>query len=297
MGNTIKSGKEVLPYLAEIYQQLYLIPGPEAEKEYPEIVQSGQSAGSKDLSHFRMNEKDSLELEETPAGSVQVVTLHERQDFERFMQIMANRCAPVEIPATQGASILDGVINWKKIRDHKDQFYRERIQEGEYLPDWPEEFRRFTSVKSNYTDALIVLSTGPYSNISADALGLDPAMWLERSYAIRKFHECTHFLCRRKYPDQIDPIWDEVIADAVGIYGAFGKYDPEMADVFLGVTDSGYTGGRLENYVKDKEELPEIARRVQDVIRKISSLEQEHRGLAPFDMAVLLEEQKKEWWG
>jgi len=297
MGNTIKSGKEVLPYLAEIYQQLYLVPGPEAEQEYPKIVLEGQDAGTKDLSHFRMNAEDSLELEETPAGSVQVVTLYERQDFERFIQIMANKCAAVEIPATQGAAILDGVINWQKIRTHKDEWFQAQRQAGIFLPDWAEEFKRFTSVKRNYTDALIILSTGPYSNISADALGLDPALWLERSYAIRKFHECTHFLCRREYPELIDPIWDEVIADAVGICGAFGRYDREMADVFLGVTDSGYTGGRLENYMKDKEELPETARRVQDVIRKISSLEQEHRGLAPFDLAVLLEEQKKEWWG
>ena len=35
-------------------------------------------------------------------------------DDEKELRIMANRCEMVEIPKTQGASIIDGVINWER---------------------------------------------------------------------------------------------------------------------------------------------------------------------------------------
>ena len=69
---------------------------------------------------------------------------------------------------------------------------------------------------------------------------------------IRKYHECTHFVCRRLYREKKDPVWDELVADAVGLYAAFGKYDISLAELFLGIKDGRYTGGRLENYL-DKE--------------------------------------------
>ena len=111
----------VLRPLAEIYPQLYLTPGEEGAKLWSGIVGKGLSAPSSSLDHFHGSPQDSVNLEKTPAGSVMAVTLGDRQDFELFLQIMANKCVPSAIPATQGASILDGVINWQKIRDHEKE--------------------------------------------------------------------------------------------------------------------------------------------------------------------------------
>ena len=113
MANEIKEavGKETLPYLAELYQQLYLSPTEEGNPAYKSIVLAGEDAEKKDLSHFVMDERDSCVLMETPAGQVRAVTLHQRQDFETALHCIAGKCCIKPIPDTQGASILDCVIS------------------------------------------------------------------------------------------------------------------------------------------------------------------------------------------
>ena len=244
------TGRRVLETLAKTYQQLYLNPAREGAAEaYRRIVRRGEEAPEKTLTHFETSEEDTLEFVETPAGEVQVITLAVRSDFEVFLQIMANRCVMEEISKTQGASILDGVINWRRIEAHQESFLEETEKSGETDPDWNAEFQRFTSDKRNYTDALVVLSVGPYSGIDAAAAGFPEGEWISLSHTIRQFHECTHFICRRLWPEKIDALWDELVADAVGICAAFGHFDRRLAECFLGMKEGRYTGGRLEIYL------------------------------------------------
>lgn len=289
-------GQAVLPLLAEIYPQLNLCPGEESAEAYKRIVQYGEAAPARDLGHFLGDGRDSCVIEETPAGSVQVITLHQRPDFERFLQIMAFRCREKEIPATQGASILDGVINWTKIRARKADF----IASGGSEEDWPAAFRRFTADKRNYTDALIVLSDGPYSAVSAERMGLDEQTWLAFSHEIRKAHECTHFICRRLFPEKIDAVWDEIVADAVGLFAAFGRYEAETAALFLGVSRGGYTGGRLENYVSEEGEerqktLDLAAKKVYSVLCRLQDVIASCGVTEPYPLAIRLEEEIECW--
>ncbi len=287
-------GYDALGHLAETYQQLYVAPGENSGDLYKSIVLRGEDAPEKDLSHFIRSKQDSLAAEDTPAGPVSVLTLHERQDFELFLQIIGNRCMPCEVPVTQGASIFDGLINWVKIRQHKEEYIKKSAQEG-IVPDWPAEFRRFTSDKKNYTDALIVLSCGPYSNIPAKRFGFTEDQWLKHSHDIRKFHECTHFICRRMFPQKIDAVWDELVADAVGIHAAFGAFDMEMEEAFLGIQDGAYIGGRLQNYASEK--CPsELSKTVHRVLQAFCGVFQNNAGLSPYEMAVKLEDQKEALW-
>ncbi|MBO5620718.1 MAG: hypothetical protein J5959_03720, partial [Butyrivibrio sp.] len=142
-------------------------------------------------------------------------------------------------------------------------------------------FKRFTSDKKNYVDKIIILSRGPYSGISAAIVGEDEERWLELSQVIRKSHEITHFICRTLYPEDIDPIRDEVIADAIGIYAAYGRYDDKMAKTFLGIDGGRYVGGRLENYSENPEQEVEIA---CDVIDNCRDVIQKHQGIAAFEL-------------
>ncbi|MBO4267423.1 MAG: hypothetical protein J5910_09590 [Lachnospiraceae bacterium] len=289
-------GTEVLTRLAKVYQQLYIAPGRDKTSEYDDVVKRGHEISEGSLSHFTTSEKDSLVYEDTPAGKVCVITLYHRQDFVTFLQIMAGRCELTDIPDTQGASIIDGVANWEKIRAHKDDFYKEENAKGNPCPDWPAEFRRFTSDKKNYLDTLIVLSVGPYSGVSADRMGLSEDEWLPLSHTIRKHHECTHFICRRKYPDLKDAIWDELVADAVGIYAAFDHFDPQMEKIFLGIEGDHYTKGRLENYVEassDSEKLVKIEEMTGKIIRVLEQFEKitsDNPCPDPYDIAIMLEE-------
>ena len=303
-------GADVITSLAKIYQQLYIVPGNDGIERYEDVVKKGQEIPNGDLPHFVTDQRDSLVYEDTPAGKVCVITLYNRQDFVTFLRIMANRCSVVDIPDTQGASILSGVINWTKIRAHKEEFYSDENSKGNLFPDWKTEFARFTSDKSNYLDTLIVLSVGPYSGICTDRMNgyltrtgsgsktLSNDEWLSLSDTIRKNHECTHFICQVKYPEKKDAIWDELVADAVGIYAAFGRFDRGMETLFLGIGEDGYTKGRLENYVEadsleeKQEKLGVLSAGIMRVLKQFERMAEEKRIVNPYDLAVMFEENK-----
>ena len=124
-------GRRTIPGLAEIFEQIYIAPGPEGEKLYESVAVKGCSPPSRECSHFIGSEKDSSVFVDTPAGKVRVVTLAERADFVTMLRILGEKCAAVPVPETQGAVILDGLINHKKINDFKEKFYQENPDANE----------------------------------------------------------------------------------------------------------------------------------------------------------------------
>ena len=235
--------------------------------EYIDCVQRGMPLIDP-KPEYSFSASDTFSVESTPAGDVEVLILSERSDFIRAVRTLAYRCEPAEIPDSVGAMTIRGLINWKKIYQHRDEY----LAAGG--TDWDEEFQRFTSVKANYLGTIILLSSGYYSNVSAETVGLGEEDWKEKSLTIRKYHELTHFVCQTLYPDNIIPIRDEVIADMIGMIKAFGEYDTHLAEVFLGVEGETFReGGRLSHYAKEdingamreaKKEIREYAERIKD---------------------------------
>ena len=86
-------------------------------------------------------------------------------------------------------------------------------------------------------------------------VGLPEDEWLARSDMIRRYHELTHVICRRLYPDDVNAIRDELIADAVGLCAVFGHFDPELERLFLGIEYGRYVGGRLGNYTDEPDRI------------------------------------------
>ena len=71
---------------------------------------------------------------------------------------------------------------------------------------------------------------------------------------IRKHHELTHFVCRTLFPEDIEAVRDEILADLIGLYAAFGHYEPAWARRFLGLEADGVReDGRLRHYVTEQE--------------------------------------------
>lgn len=62
---------------------------------------------------------------------------------------------------------------------------------------------------------------------------------------------------------------DELIADAVGLYAAFGRFDPETEKLFLGIKDGNYVGGRLENYTPEPEKLADSVSAALDRMKNL----------------------------
>jgi len=272
--------KQVIAGLAEEYPLLYLNPDKDDQETYRRVVLRGEEPERKDLSHYRGDPADRMETARTPAGEVRIATLGNRQDFERVIRgLMAAKEGPLTpVPPSQGAAMLT-VFNWPRIHAHLAAYPEE---------ERPMEFQKFISVKENYLDSLIVMSRGPYSHVSAETLGLSEDRWLELSDVIRRYHEMTHFICRKKYPGNIRTIRDELIADAVGLYAAYGFFDPETEKAFLGIRGETYRGGRLGNYTGEPQ------RAAPAVCRALSALRQRverSKGCGPFELIPALMEE------
>ena len=285
--------KTVIEALAEVYPQLYLDPNRVDKETYRSVVLAGEMPEIRSLAHFRQSPQDSSETVETPAGRVQVVSIRDRGDYERLVRcMMAAKEGPLApVPATQGASTLT-VFNWPRIRAHQEKFLAEQRAAGNPDPDWSKEFQCFLSVKENYIDMLVVLSWGPYSAVPAEKAGWPEDSWLETSLAIRKYHELTHVICRRQYPDRVEAVWDELVADAIGIYGALGRFDPALEKLFLGIAGDRYAGGRLENYT---DSAAQLAGMVSRTLEGFAQLFADHPGAEPFAMIPLLQERQRGW--
>ena len=269
--------KAVFKKLAEEYPQLYLNPDMAGQELYRRVVLKGEDPGTKDLSHYRGDEADRLETVDTPVGKVQVVTLGNRHDFELVMRgMMAAKDGPfARIPDSEGAAVVTA-FNWRRIHKHLHAYP---------VSEQSAEFQVFTSVKENYLDMVVFLSRGPYSNVTASAVGYSEDEWLSLSDTIRRYHELTHVICRRKYPDGTDPVRDELVADAVGLYAAYGLFDPEMEKKFLGISGETYTGGRLEIYTEDAKGItPQVCR----MLSGMKQLIDRHPVAEPFDLVPIL---------
>lgn len=236
---------DVIRRLAEQFPQLYLAPaqGVSQSMLYRSIVGKGM-AYTGDLQHFQGSTEDRITTMHTPAGDVMVVYLANRADFACCYQVLGYRCEPVEIPAHIGSCYISGLNDWSRIHAHKEAYLAGGGQ------DWKQEFARFTAVKENYLTTVILLSAGPYSALPAADTPYTESRWLEVSKEIRQYHELTHFVCRTKYPHKKHAVWDELLADCMGLVFATGSYDVLLAQAFLGIVDGRYIGGRLEYYVQ-----------------------------------------------
>ncbi len=224
------------------YPQLMLPIKPDISKSelYQKVVYEGHVIphGEKDLP-FSFSDRDKLTVELFTCGEIPILFLNVRKDFECFLQKTAYRCEPTPIPRSMGAVTINGLYN------------REKCER----------------------DALIVLSKGFYSGLDASATSYSPVEWQNISLQIRKYHELTHFICRRKYRELKNVLLDEVFADCMGLIMATGQYDTCLAKLFLGTEKDAYrAGGRLENYVSEGNRLDEMHRKANRFIHQLSEL-------------------------
>ncbi len=190
-----------------------------------------------------------LELASTIAGTVPVLSCRARPDFERLVQALTARNEPWPVPASMGACLVNGLNNWDRIRAYRAGW--EAGNPARRSPGaWKDEFRRLVPRKELYQDRLVILSRGPYSGVAGADAGMGEAEWLDRSYAIRREHECTHFLALRVFGGLRHDLLEELVADFAALVRVFGEYREELALRFLGLEDRGEVrpGGRLEVY-------------------------------------------------
>ncbi len=262
------------PTIAEVFKRypqvgLPVLKRARQTEPYKDAVLRGIPV-SEPVKNFIGDERDTFSSLETPAGPAEILTLYRRADFETAIRCLSAYCEPIDVPTSMGAQTISGLINWKKIRDHKAAY----LANGG--TDWDEEMERFTAVRENFRDYLIILSAGPYSAVSAQEAGKTAGCvfteeeWCKLSIVIRKYHELTHFIARKRFPENMEAIRDEIIADAIGLTAAFGRYETGLAKLFLGLEENIYReGGRLQLYY-GKEEPSSVQVRARKLIDQVS---------------------------
>lgn len=193
-----------------------------------------------------------LWLHQTLAGSIPVLIAGNRPDFVTLVQALTKKNEPQPVPDSMGACIVGGYNNWDRVRQYRQQW---AAQNPEHCSDadWSAEFKRLIPRKELYQDRFIILSSSPYSNVTAEKVGLTDTEWGKLSLMIRLEHECTHYLTRRFLGSMRNNLLDELIADYRGIVAAIGHYRADWFLHFVGLESFPVyrEGGRLQNYKGD----------------------------------------------
>lgn len=232
---------------------------------------------------YKETGKEEAKTFNTPAGNAEVLYLPDREIFEYFIKVLAYKCEPVDIPKSTGAILISGINNWRKINNHKKEYTGN---------DWDEEFVRFTSIRENYKDTVLLVSKGNYSNVPCELVGLKEEDWLNKSKTIRTHHELTHFISRKLFIENKEALRDEIVADSIGIIAALGYYDDTIAKIVLGTENKDYRkGGRLENYV-DPSILDSEALRANTIIEQLKNFYSNKELDKPFVLLLEVESKK-----
>ncbi len=194
-------------------------------------------------------EKLQLIVHQSPAGAIPVLIAANREDFVLLVQALTMRNEPKPVPASMGACMVAGFNNWDRISQYRQQ-WEANHSDNKSEAKWADEFKRLISKKELYQDRFIILSQGPYSNVSTQELRLPEAEWLRLSLTIRLEHECTHYFTRRLFNSMRNNLIDELIADYRGIVAATGRYRADWFLRFMGLESFPHyrEGGRLQNY-------------------------------------------------
>jgi hypothetical protein len=194
-------------------------------------------------------EKLQLIIHQSLAGAIPVLIAGNREDFVLLIQALTMRNEPKPVPASMGASMVAGFNNWDRIRQYRQQ-WEANHPDNQSESRWAAEFKQLIPKKELYQDRFMILSQGPYSNVSAQDIGLPEAEWLRLSLTIRLEHECTHYFTRRLFNSMRNNLIDELIADYRGLIAATGRYRADWFLRFMGLESfpNYREGGRLQNY-------------------------------------------------
>lgn len=228
-------------------------PGISKEAAYREVTLKGTPPSEEGVG-LHLDDPDSLSLvlHSTLAGTVPILAVHARSDFETLVRALTARNEEIAVPQAMGACLVNGLNNWDRIK-----ILRSHWEAGDPANKteeaWTQEFRRIIPRPELYKDRFIILSHGPYSNVSAEDVGLEQELWNQLSFDVRMEHECTHALSLRVFGALRHDLLEELIADWIALIKVFGEYRTDLALRFLGLEDFPRfrIGGRLEIYRGD----------------------------------------------
>ena len=233
--------------------QLLLTPGENVRsgEAYQRLVMRGEPAQAADLAQapgLHDPAGPSISLAPHPTGAVPVLSFRDHRDFVLAVRCLANRCEAVPVQPTVHAQAISGLIHWGLIRE-VDR--RTRCQ-------------------------ILLLHRAPYSSLPADTIPDQPSAdrWIELSQIWRLEHELTHIACRRLVGEMRINLYDELVADALGMTAALGRFDADLFRRGLGLSIDAHpdSDARAHVYVSTLE-ASEHHEAFQLVLQRASELE------------------------
>ncbi len=198
--------------------QLLLQPGIDIHSSdaYQRLVIRGEPANAEDLKRapvLRDPSGTTLTMAQHPTGAVPVLTFRNHEDFVLAVRCLAHRCEAVPIQPTVHAQAVSGLIHWGLIRALD---VRARCQ-------------------------ILLLHRAPYASLSVETIPGEPSLerWLDLSQTWRLEHELTHIACRRLAGEMRINLYDEIVADAMGMTAALGHFDAGLFRRGLGLSSEG----------------------------------------------------------
>lgn len=185
------------------------------------------------------------------AGRIPVIFTPVKADFQQLVRAIRYKNEPIPLPDSIGAMLISGYNNWDRVWTYR-QKWQESLPEPANETQWVTEFGRLTRQPELYRDSFILMSQGNYSNLPAQALGLEDAAWEQQSLSIRLVHEYTHYLTRRVFGHLRTHALDELLADYAGLVGTYGHFKLDYFLQFMGLEAYPFfrENGRLTYYRK-----------------------------------------------
>ena len=248
-------------------------------EDYVDAVLRGKNTTVKRENTLNLIDPEGIEISifESIAGKVPVIKIPNNQDFKQIVQSLLYKNNPISIPDSMGAILINGINNWDRLHSLKQDWLANNL-----LENWNEEFAKNVLPNSGlFKDRIIILSTKPYSNVSASSLAISESEWKLYSYSIRLEHECTHLFTLKKYGSASNNLHDELIADYVGITKTIGYYNMDWMLAFMGLENypTYRKGARLENYLGNSdlsfENFEKLTTIIKNAITNIAGFDDE----------------------
>ena len=180
-----------------------------------------------------------LQIHDHPAGALPVLMPAVRADFETLYRALAGSSEPLTVNPSVNAQLISGIVNWDRVG-----VYRERwaASADDGARSWPAEMAHIaTTAPEQFYDRVILIGRGAYSSIAPERLGFKPddERWLEGSTKIRLEHEFTHYATKRLFGAMRLNLFDELLADCMGMAYALGAFRASWFLLGLGIEPSG----------------------------------------------------------
>lgn len=238
--HTESMGSDVFSYLQTKLPQLNIPirPGMASTAAYRRVTRQGGAFRQDDFGGcLSLQVPDELQLliHEHPAGALPVLATPNREDFLTLLCALGGRSEPKSVSATVNAHLIAGCNNWDRVGRYKETWQRRRDRNP--TNDWAVEMRRVVHDKPNlFQDKIVIVTDSLYSGVTASEIAITDAEWRRCSMSLRLEHEFTHYATKRLWGTMRTNLFDELVADFMGMTHAVGSFSRDAFSLFLGLS-------------------------------------------------------------